>query len=125
MCNVETTGDWFVAVAYWIGNFKNNISLAYHISVSTLSSQQTIQAPASLMIVTVEASHRCGPTQIWDPFSEVCRDVFCAGLVEEDCQAAPNGSRLAVSLGNMVAAMNKYNFSGLGTRRYPSRARIS
>ena len=34
-------------------------------------------------------NHNCSHIQIWDPFSEICRDVYCAAdmdLVEYECQ---------------------------------------
>ena len=46
-------------------------------------------------------THNCSHVQIWDPFSEICRDVYCAAnmdLVEYDCQGEPNNNSRWVKL---------------------------
>jgi hypothetical protein len=47
-----------------------------------------------------QANHNCSQIQIWDPFSEVCRDVYCAAdmdLVEYECQGEENNNSRLVN----------------------------
>ena len=60
------------------------------------------------------ANHNCSQIQIWDPYYEICRDVYCAAdmdLVEYDCQGEPNDKSRCVN--NIVVNINTFNILGL------------
>ncbi|XP_023338013.1 uncharacterized protein LOC111708774 isoform X2 [Eurytemora carolleeae] len=86
-------------------NYRSKFSVDDIIS-SVVTNSEKSSMPGSISILinygtdhshilysTANADHGCGDTQIWDPFSEVCRDIYCATdltLVEYECKGTPS-----------------------------------
>ena len=68
-------------------------------------------------------NHHCSQIQIWDPFSEICRDVYCAAdmvLAEYDCEGEPNNNSRYLSY---VLSIFTIPAAGQNHRMYPSQVK--